>query len=228
MSLGIYCYIDKKDNKIVYVGKDSYIHQNKRHKEHHHPSRYKEQVINTVLQNNPNRYTYQVLAFDVKDQETLNKIETMHITHLKPRFNFTDGGEGISGFKHSKETIQKISDAQKGERNSMYGVRLTGERNGNYGKTYSLKEKVNISKYQNTSGYFRVTKETNKSCKTGFIWRYVFSENGHRKSFTSVKLDDLKNKVESYGLPWINIEKEEKRKYDITNLEGNSSSYKTQ
>lgn len=23
--MGIYCYIDKKDNKIVYVGKDSYI-----------------------------------------------------------------------------------------------------------------------------------------------------------------------------------------------------------
>ena len=112
MSLGIYCYIDKKDNKIVYVGKDSYIHQNKRHKEHHHPSRYKEQVINTVLQNNPNRYTYQVLAFDVKDQETLNKIETMHITHLKPRFNFTDGGEGTLGFIHTEEHNRKVSEAR--------------------------------------------------------------------------------------------------------------------
>ena len=32
MSKGIYAYIDKKDNNIVYVGKDSNIHKNKRHK----------------------------------------------------------------------------------------------------------------------------------------------------------------------------------------------------
>lgn len=112
MMLGIYCYIDKKYNKIVYIGKDSYIHQNKRHKEHHHLSRYKEQVINTVLQNNPNRYTYQVLAFDVKDQETLNNLETMHIGHLKPRFNFTDGGEGTIGFKHTEAHNRKVSEAR--------------------------------------------------------------------------------------------------------------------
>ena len=226
--LGIYGYYDIEREEFVYIGKDSHIDRKTRHYAHRSPSHFNKQHFNKVLQNNPTRYIYQVLVNDVECEERLNALEIMYISNLKPLFNFTEGGEGISGFKHSKETIQKISDAQKGERNSMYGVRLTGERNGNYGKTYSLKEKVNISKYQNTSGYFRVTKETNKSCKTGFIWRYVFSENGHRKSFTSVKLDDLKNKVESYGLPWINIEKEEKRKYDITKLEGNSSSYKTQ
>ena len=37
MSLGIYCYIDKKDNKIVYVGKDSNIDKKRRHKDHHKP-----------------------------------------------------------------------------------------------------------------------------------------------------------------------------------------------
>lgn len=112
MMLGIYCYIDKKDNSIVYIGKDSHIDKKRRHRDHHKPSAYEEQVINRVLQNNPNRYTYQVLAFDVKDQETLNNLETMHIGHLKPRFNFTDGGEGTNGYKWTEESIRKLSEAR--------------------------------------------------------------------------------------------------------------------
>lgn len=112
MSLGIYCYIDKKDHQIVYVGKDSNIDKERRHRDHHKPSAYDEQVINRVLQNNPNRYTYQVLAFDVKDQETLNNLEIMHITHLKPRFNFTNGGDGTIGYKHTEEHNRKVSEAR--------------------------------------------------------------------------------------------------------------------
>lgn len=108
--LGIYCYIDKKDNSIVYIGKDSHIDKKRRHRDHHQPSAYEGQVINRVLQNNPNRYTYQVLAFDVKDQETLNNLEIMHISHLKPRFNFTDGGEGTNGYKHTEEFKQNLSE----------------------------------------------------------------------------------------------------------------------
>ena len=59
MSLGVYCFVDKKDHKIVYVGKDSHIDENRRRRDHMKPSTYKEQVINRVLQNNPDRYTYQ-------------------------------------------------------------------------------------------------------------------------------------------------------------------------
>ena len=112
MSLGVYCFVDKKDHKIVYVGKDSHIDENRRRRDHMKPSTYKEQVINRVLQNNPDRYTYQVLAFDVKDQETLNNLEIMHITHLKPRFNFTDGGEGLIGYKKTEEHKKKLSEAR--------------------------------------------------------------------------------------------------------------------
>lgn len=112
MSLGVYCFVDKKDHKIVYVGKDSHIDENRRRRDHMKPSTYKEQVINRVLQNNPDRYTYQVLAFDVKDQETLNNLEIMHIANLKPRFNFTDGGEGLIGYKKTEEHKRKLSEAK--------------------------------------------------------------------------------------------------------------------
>lgn len=115
MTCGIYCYIDKKDNNIVYVGKDSNIDKNRRNQYHHSPSKYQEQQINRVLQNNPNRYTYQVLTWNVTDQDTLNALETQYITHLKPKFNYTMGGEGLVGFRHSEMTKNKISEKNKGK-----------------------------------------------------------------------------------------------------------------
>jgi len=52
--LGIYAYFDKKDNSVAYVGKDSNIEKNQRHKEHLRPSRYDDQPFNRILQSNPN------------------------------------------------------------------------------------------------------------------------------------------------------------------------------
>lgn len=112
--LGIYCYIDKKDNKIVYIGKDSHIERNKRHKTHMNPSRYDKQPFNRILQNNPNRYTYQVLVWNVKDQETLNALEIQNIRQLKPKFNYTDGGDGSTGYQWTDEQKMRVSNSLKG------------------------------------------------------------------------------------------------------------------
>lgn len=108
--LGIYAYFDKKDNSVAYVGKDSNIEKNQRHKEHLRPSRYDDQPFNRILQSNPNRYVYQVLVWDVKDQETLNALEIQNIRQLKPKFNYTDGGDGTIGYKHIEETKRKMSE----------------------------------------------------------------------------------------------------------------------
>lgn len=55
MSKGIYKYTDLEINEIVYVGKDSHIDRNDRHKAHMRPSRYDDQPFNRILQNNPDR-----------------------------------------------------------------------------------------------------------------------------------------------------------------------------
>lgn len=153
--LGIYCYVDKKDNSIVYVGKDSNIHEDKRHKSHFHPSQYNKQQINRVLQNNPDRYTYQVLVFDVKDDDTLNDLEIQYIRQLHPKFNYTKGGDGLLGFKHSEETRKKISEKIKDENHHMYGnhhseetKKKISENNARYwqDKTFSEEHCKNISK----------------------------------------------------------------------------------
>lgn len=117
MSKGIYCYIDKKNNQIVYVGKDSNIDKNKRHRQHLAPSKYNGQPINRILQNNPDRYIYQVLwKIDNCIDNHLNQMEIFYIKKYDPQFNFTEGGNGSSGFRHSEETRKKMSEAKKGKK----------------------------------------------------------------------------------------------------------------
>ena len=130
---GIYCYVDNKNDKIVYVGKDSKINKNNnRHYQHTRKCNYNHQVINKIIQNNPSRYDYKVLfEYDhskVNDR-LLNLLEMNYIKIFNPKFNFTDGGDGRTGIipwnkgkkfpkenhplygKHlSEETRKKISE----------------------------------------------------------------------------------------------------------------------
>lgn len=112
MTVGIYCYKDtQNDNKVVYVGKDSRIDENIRHKRHMFPSRYNDQVINRILQNNRDRYTYHVLKQGDFGKNLLNALEILYIRRYSPQFNFTIGGDGANGYKHSEESKQRISNA---------------------------------------------------------------------------------------------------------------------
>ena len=130
---GIYYYIDSKDDSIAYIGRDSYIDTDKRKKEHLHPSRYNEQPFNRILQNNPDRYVYNVwYKTDDLANEELNFIEESLIEHYDPKFNFTDGGGGILGYKHTDKTKAKLSEL---------GSQRVGEKNGFYGKKHTEETK---------------------------------------------------------------------------------------
>jgi hypothetical protein len=64
--------------------------------------------------------------------------------------NRTNGGEGVSGLIHSKETKIKMSEVRKGEKNHNYGKTLSDETKRklsevNKGKTHSEEHKRNIS-----------------------------------------------------------------------------------
>lgn len=72
----------------------------------------------------------------------------------------------------------------------------------NCGSNFPIEHRLNISKSRNTTGYFRVCKEENKGVKQGFVWRYKYYKNGKSKSFVSVSLKTLEERVKAKGLEW--------------------------
>ena len=70
---------------------------------------------------------------------------------------------------------------------------------------HSDKTKLRLSKSQNSTGFYRVKKHKDNSCKQGFIWRYTYYENSKRKEIESVSLTKLQEKVTEKGLLWCEI-----------------------
>lgn len=101
MSKGIYCYEDlKNNNEIVYIGRDSYIHNNTRHKQHMESSRYNAQPFNRILQNNPQRY-------ETFSEETRRKMSK-------------NNGRYWKGKKRPKEFREHLSKIRKGNNNPSW------------------------------------------------------------------------------------------------------------
>lgn len=122
MTKGIYCFIDEKTGIVVYIGRFS---GRQRIKDHYSPSKYDQQQINRVLQNNPDRYRAEIICeYPDLTNDELNYFEIKEILKHKflydeiPRFNFTAGGEGTTGYKHTEETIQKIVASNTGQKRS--------------------------------------------------------------------------------------------------------------
>lgn len=200
------------------MGKDSHINENRRHKQHLQSSNYDNQQINKVLQNNPNRWEYKRLyeSADV-DDGILNQLDISFIERYNPRFNFTEGGEGSTGYKHTKESKEKMSKAKKGKylgkNNSFYNKHHTEEtkqklRESKLGKEQSIQQKISRSKSNNTTGYFRVTKEKTNNVKQVFVYTYQYYDNSLNKRIRICRTDiiKLKNEVLRRNLIWKELD----------------------
>ena len=216
---GIYSYTDTQTNEIVYIGKDSKINRKNRHY-NHIVKKSNQQQIDKVLQNNPNRYKYEVICQSEHYSNTyLNCLEKGLIKLYSPKFNFTEGGEGIFGFEHSKETKQKISNSLKGHVVSKETRKKLSLKNKGYVHTPEAREKisekqtnqptVNLSKTLNNTGYYRVSKIKDPTCTQGFRFGYRYNVDKKAKVISSVDIEKLKEKVLAKGLEWIEFNKED-------------------
>ena len=98
---GIYFYRDLREDEIIYVGQSRHIYE--RHRSHLAPSSYNAQPINRVIQNDPSRY---ILEIERRCSENeLDDLEVQYIKLLKPKFNFTKGGD----FTPSHSSVNKYT-----------------------------------------------------------------------------------------------------------------------
>lgn len=186
---GIYGYWDTQKERVVYIGKDNNISINSRHKAHHAPSKYDEQQINRILQNNKGRYQYFILCDGCFTEEELNQLEEEAIaifnTYYGYGFNFTKGGDGRSIRKEDHHFCSK------------HHTEATSKK---------------MSKSRNTTGFYRVTKHNDSHAAQGFLWDYQYYINGKQKHIYRVCLSDLEKAVQGKNLDWFIIDKEKAQK----------------
>lgn len=209
MYSGIYCYKDiKNDNEIIYIGKDTRINKNKRYKDHMYPSNYKYQKINQVLQNNPSRYKYEVIKSWKTDEyhpNLSNVLEILYIKKYNPKFNFTKGGEGVLGYKPSKETIEKQRKKVKGFKHTEEAKRKIGL--ASKGRKVSDETRKKMS--ESTKRYMSIPEHRE------YISKCMQGSNNHQwKDYPRIIKDGYKRGKQNYAIKYNG-----KRIYSSVNYE---------
>ena len=220
MNCGIYFILNKTNGK-VYVGQTTDFHD--RWIKHKHKLR-NNYHYNPHLQSAWNKYgedSFEYHQLEHCSKEALGDCEDWWIDYFdalnrEKGYNLRSGGnehfevsdetkEKIRianiGKKLSEETKQKLREANIGKKLSEETKKKISESLTGTERQYNARHQ--ISKAQNNSGYFRVSKRVCNSCKQGFSYSYAYYENGKRKHINSVSIDKLKEKVLNKGLEWL-------------------------
>jgi len=102
MKFYTYCHIRKDTGKIFYIGKGS----KNRYKDKNHRSQWWKNISNKT------EVEFIILAHWDTEEEAFDH-EKFLISCLPDLCNLTNGGDGASGFKHSKESREKRSATRK-------------------------------------------------------------------------------------------------------------------
>lgn len=160
----IYCIRNIINNKM-YIGKT--LSFKRRRREHLYELR-SGNHHNKHLQKSWNKYGEDnfslciLLNLVCDSEEYLGIIEELFIRHFNTNngefgYNATTGGEGVSGYKHTQEELDKVSRALKGRVGTFLGkkhsektradmsIKYKGSGNGMFGKRHSEDTKRKIS-----------------------------------------------------------------------------------
>ncbi len=105
---------------------------------------------------------------------------------------------------HKTGVVKKVKSPMKPKSDKR---KVTGEDHHLYGKPRLEESMIKQSETRNSTGYFRVNKQLDKTCKQGFIYHYRYYENGKTKVLSSVNIKKLEAKVKAKGLKWLKFEK---------------------
>lgn len=152
------------------------------------------------------------------------------INLYRPKFNYKHGGQGKFINREFTYAVVKNGKTLEGKQSysiqSMFRRPLVQSVDYDYLKDICLKlnngeltpdevmsmkreiipspeSKIKASKATNSTGFFRVRKEKDKTCKQGFLWTYEFyNENKKHKKIRRVNFFELKKEVEKQKMIW--------------------------
>jgi len=170
------CYglIYKSTNKVngkIYIGQTTRTLKC-RMKEHISDQR-KYHFHNALRKYGKKNFGWKILEY-CDSKEEMDEMEFHYIKQYNSfddGYNFTYGGEGSVGYKHSKETLKKLSLSLKGK--------MTGENNPFYGKKHTEKTKKLISE-----ALLNTDKHPNRGKKLPKEWRDKISESNIGRSLS--------------------------------------------
>ena len=147
----------------------------------------------------------------ITNHEKGHYLELLHRLIFEDFYNMKIPKGYVIHHKDGNKLNNCILNLQLLRRDEHMRMHNSGENNCLYGKKMPLEYKIATSKYRNSSGYFRVTKDKCPACKQGFVWKYQFYDkpNNKRINIVSVNLENLKQKVIAQGHEWIKLEEEE-------------------
>lgn len=141
----IYKATNKINNKI-YIGK-TISSLKKRKIQHIKNAKEKSSVYfsNAIHKHGIDNFEWEVLS-ETDSEKKLNAMEKFYIACYKKMvelYNLTDGGDGLSGYKHKTESIKKMSDKKIGhfvseETRKKWSTSQTGRKFPEAGKKLSL------------------------------------------------------------------------------------------
>jgi hypothetical protein len=124
-------------------------------------------------------------------------------------YNLTDGGDGITGFKHSEETKKKMSESMVGK--------TAGNKNGNYGKP---KSEETLKKMRKPHG--PMSEETKQKDREAHLGKHPSIESREKMSKSQIGTkhpwgkpmseEKKKERSEATKLWWENRKKLEEKK----------------
>lgn len=227
MTCGIY-KITRKDTGQMYVGQSKNIENRWRQHCRNKNNFYIDRAIRKYGKKN---FDFQIICELEQDDDLLNAMEEYYVWKYntykdKNHYNLTPGGDfnpatlpevrakmskaksgknhPFFGRKHTPETKNKMSEAHSGCKHTPETRKKISK--SHLGKKLPDEQKISISKTVNTSGYYRVIRKNDKTCKQGFRWVYQYYKNRKQKEISSVDIKKLEEKVRAKGLKWLKID----------------------
>ena len=165
-----YVYVHRRldNNQIFYVGKGKNLRKNSyknRNKHWHNIVNAHGFVSEILIDNIDNEFAMFI------EQEVIQKYRTLGYSLA----NYTNGGEGVSGYKHTQESRQKMSKSAKNRRSTTEGLKFSDTTKQKMSEAHKGKSTWNKGK---TDIYSTETKEKMRNKKLGLYSTYFWWTNG--------------------------------------------------